>query len=262
MDIEKHNPLSLFEERNISSNNRESNLKVDAQNYISNNNTSRNKWLHNPFQSNINQIFNQNDKAWESELPTSKNMKLGEPKPNQQNPTNSNFISFSYDQINNANQEFDFQNIKKEINQQINNINNNIKNQSTLLSKAQEDLDNIRNEQDLLKNQIIQMTQEFQQKQQKYQNQLNSLKNSIEQLQMYNECNACNVIFKNGLSAFIVQCNIKQSIFELLLKYRKQSNDYSDKTFLFNGKILNDPNLTCESVGMNNNSIITVINKN
>ena len=67
-----------------------------------------------------------------------------------------------------------------------------------------------------------------------------------------------NVIFKDRKGSFDVEFKEDESVFSIMRKYRKKSNNLSNKTFAFNGKEL-DPNLSCKNANLTNNSEIDVI---
>ena len=256
------------------------------------------------------------------------------------NISNNNNMAFSSDRIKQLVQENDFQ---ISINNQIRSINLSMNNQNQLLSQIQQQIDNLKMdqnainnqfqqlksehdttinqfqqqiykittehnnainqfqqqiynltmEQDAIKNQIGQINQMLLQQKQFFETQMMTLTSSIQQLipknNIINNTNQINNInnsnqipnfndnrnafnnninsigannnnivkFKDSQGSFDIEFKENESVFSIIRKYRKKSNTYSDKKFVFNGREI-DPNLSCKNANLTNNSTIEV----
>ena len=158
---------------------------------------------------------------------------------------------------NSTNQEINFQN---EINQQINYIKNNISNQNQIINLIQQQLNNLSDEHKLITEQISVMS--IQQK--NIGDQINFLRTLLQQIYSNDTNNLLHnnsinkiAIFKYKDIPYNIEFNENDIVFNIIQKFRKQKNDYSNKKFIYNGVNLN-PNLTCKSAGLVDNPVIIV----
>ena len=204
---------------------------------------------------------------------------------NNNNISNNNKMAF----INDQNKQLVVQenNLQISINNEIRSINVSMNNQNQLMNQIQQQIYKLSLEQDSMKNQIGQINQLLLQQKQFFETQMMTLTSSIQQLilknNIINNANQINNInnnnqipnfnddnrnafnnnnnyivkFKDSQGTFDVEFKEDESIFLVMRKYRKQSNNLSNKKFVFNGREL-DPNLSCKNANLTNNSIIEV----
>ena len=164
----------------------------------------------------------------------------------------------------------------------------------TIINQFQQQINKLSMEQDSIKNQIGQINQMLLQQKQFFEIQMMTLTSSIQQLipknNIINNTNPINNInntnqipnfnndnrnainnnnfnsmgtnnnivkFKDSQGIFDVEFKENESLFSIIRKYRKQSDNFSDKKFVFNGREI-DPNLSCKNANLTNNSIIDV----
>ena len=167
---------------------------------------------------------------------------------------------------------------------------------NNLINQLQLQIYKLTMEKNAMKNQIDQINQMLVQQKQFFETQLKALTSSIQQLipknNIINNTNQINNInnsnqipnfnddnrnafnnnnfnsiptnnnkyivkFKDKNGTFDVEFKEDESVFSIMRKYRKKSNNLSNKTFAFNGKEL-DPNLSCKNANLTNNSTINV----
>ena len=204
---------------------------------------------------------------------------------NNNNISNNNKMAF----INDQNKQLVVQenNLQISINNEIRSINVSMNNQNQLMNQIQQQIYKLSLEQDSMKNQIGQINQLLLQQKQFFETQMMTLTSSIQQLilknNIINNANQINNIknnnqipnfnddnrnafnnnnnyivkFKDSQGTFDVEFKEDESIFLVMRKYRKKSNNLSNKKFVFNGREL-DPNLSCKNANLTNNSIIEV----
>ena len=165
-----------------------------------------------------------------------------------------------------------------------------------VINQFQQQIDKLASDHDDMKNQIGQIKIMLLQQRQFFETQMNDIKSSIQQLipknNIINNTNSINNInntnqipnfnddnrnafnnnrfnsidsnnnnivkFKDSKGTFYVKFNEDETVFSIMLKYRNQSGNFSNKIFVFNGKKL-DSNLSCKNANLTNNSTIDVL---
>lgn len=223
------------------------NLLINNNNQF---NSSKNNLLNQNYPLNNRNIKSQSFKIQQSSSNPMLNPNSSNPMMNHNNNHNNMFLS--------QNNPMQQQLIQSQMNQQF--MQNQIQQQQLINNQLQQQLIQSQMQQQFIKQNMIQ--QSLLQKQMQ---QILSSKNNLQSNNNISQSQEINIFFKVrgvdiDVSTVPVQIHPDERVSTLIDKYRNKANDFEiKKKFIFNAREL-DPFLTCAESGLNNYSVIQVIN--